>query len=188
MRFEYELLSRRYSRGAQMLVFLGVAILALGLVAMGFNIQGFTGIGSIAAVALGAAAACLGAAYVFSRIPRFGGVRQRLDPMRGRLSDESMEIDGDTLDHADLDGLRRWLQEIVLEWPEPVREELLYILFDRFLDVPSDVAARRAEREAINLGIRGSGVEQFTTWASAVGLLSEAERRVLFDQVRRQLP
>lgn len=187
-RFEYQLLSRRYSQGAQMLVFLGLGILAVGAIAIGFNIQGFTGIGSIAALSLGAAGACLGAAYIFSKIPRFGGVRRQPIPTGGRLESQAAEVDAAVLDHADLDGLRRWLQEIVIEWPEPAREELLYILFDRFLDVPSDVAARRAEREAIGLGLRGSEVEQFSAWASVMGFLSEADRRVLFDQVRRQLP
>jgi hypothetical protein len=91
-------------------------------------------------------------------------------------------------DAAHIGALRRSLLEIVLDWSPAAREELPYLLFERFLDAPSDVAARRAERVAINLGIRGPGVEQFTNWASSVGLLTEAERRVLFEQLRRQFP
>jgi hypothetical protein len=88
---------------------------------------------------------------------------------------------------GNLSELRRGLQFIVEDWPASTREELRYVLYESFLSVPSDVAARRAEQVAIALGIPAKDTAQFSAWASAVGSLPEDERRVLFDQIRRVL-
>ncbi len=95
--------------------------------------------------------------------------------------DDEIPIDGRVAD------LRRGLQFIVDDWSAATREELRYLLYESFLGVPSDVAARRAEKVAADLGVSAHDAAQFSSWASAVGTLPDEERRVLFDQLRRVL-
>jgi len=158
------------------LIALATVVVVIGTAGVAAGIKNSSGsIFGIAAASLSVVLALLAMAYTLRRS------RIQRSLASGYLSEIALGQDD-----PHLSSLRRSFQEIVSDWPLPAREELPYLLFDRFLDAPSDVAARRAERVAINLGIRGPGVEQFTSWGSAVGLLTEAERRVLFEQLRRQ--
>ncbi len=86
-----------------------------------------------------------------------------------------------------IDSLRTALPDITSNWSAAATNELAYILYDEFGSAPSDVARRRAEQVALRLGAPRETVPQFSSWAAAVGLLDEDERRVLFDQLRRLL-
>ncbi|HEX4668582.1 MAG TPA: prenyltransferase/squalene oxidase repeat-containing protein [Solirubrobacterales bacterium] len=86
-----------------------------------------------------------------------------------------------------LRALRITFSRILDECAPPVREELVYLLFERFIDIPADVAARLAEQMGSRLGMSADGVLQFRRWASAAALLEPSERQVLFDQIRRSV-
>jgi hypothetical protein len=67
------------------------------------------------------------------------------------------------------------------------RQELVYLLYDRFIDVPADVASRLAEQTGMRLGMSSEGAALFQQWASVAALLAPSERKVLFDQIRRSV-
>ena len=86
-----------------------------------------------------------------------------------------------------LRALRYSFSRVLDECPPSMRTELVYILFDRFLDAPADVAARLAEQLGTQLGMNSLAVLQFQRWAGAMGLLDREDRRLLFDQIRRSV-
>jgi Prenyltransferase and squalene oxidase repeat len=86
-----------------------------------------------------------------------------------------------------LRSLRVSFAGVLNECRPPVRGELVYILFDGFIDVPADVAGRRAEQVAMRFGMTPEGTVRFKQWASAAALLEPQERQLLFDQIRRSV-
>jgi hypothetical protein len=86
-----------------------------------------------------------------------------------------------------LRALRLSFNRVLDDCQPAVRQELVYMLFDGFVDVPADVAGRRAEQSGMRLGMSFEGVVRFKEWASAAALLEPEERQVLFDQIRRSV-
>jgi hypothetical protein len=143
-------------------------------------------------VLVGASAAALGAAGLAVAFNVQVRNAQRLAFSLRRTSDRSYGqwdldyglVPSSHLNHRDL---RRALVEIVEDWTPSAREELIYILYDQFMDVPTDVAGRIGEQVAARLGVGARSAADFASWASAVGLMPPGERRVLFEQLRRSV-
>jgi hypothetical protein len=141
----------------------------------------------IGLAAIGATVALLGSglALYWQRdlsVRRYGALRRATQRAREQWDEVAIgEID------APIGSLRSALIDITSEWRPSAREELAYVLYEEFLDAPSDIARRRSEQVALRLGAPPSSIAEFARWAGAVGLLDESERRVLFDQVRRLL-
>lgn len=86
-----------------------------------------------------------------------------------------------------LRSLRLSFNRVLDDCRPAVRQELVYLLFDGFIEVPADVAGRRAEQVGMRLGMSVDGVVRFKQWASAAALLEPKERQLLFDQIRRSV-
>jgi hypothetical protein len=73
------------------------------------------------------------------------------------------------------------------EYPIALRQEIVFLLFDQFIDPPADVAGRLAEQAGVSVGLPMDSVWRFRRWIEAVALLDPTERRLLFDQIRRSV-
>lgn len=69
--------------------------------------------------------------------------------------------------------------------PQKLRRELVYLLYEEFLDVPPEVAARRSLSAGNRIGLDPPTARSFSLWAAEVAELTEQERRVLFERLRR---
>jgi hypothetical protein len=188
LNYERELLSSGFSERTSLVA---AAIVTLGAVAAAI----LTSIVHESTASI-VAAAIFGTATVVAGFLMLSTVRVRSRALRGaskfeestrRLWAQELGPDDETPVDGRVSDLRRGLQFIVEDWPPSTREELRYLLYESFLGVPSDVAARRAEKVAVDLGVSARDAAQFSSWASAVGTMPDAERRVLFDQLRRML-
>ena len=186
--YERDLLTRRYTERATRFTLATTVVAIAAMLAVAAATSG-TGETNTVAVIIGVAAVLLVSLAVAAFTQRTGALRSArvLSNSRERLFAQELGTTAHFTEDGSLSDLRRGLQFIVEDWPSTTREELRYVLYESFLSVPSDVAARRAEQVASDLGIPAKDTAQFSAWASAVGALPEDERRVLFDQVRRIL-
>jgi len=81
--------------------------------------------------------------------------------------------------------LRLRFVSLVEGWSSSNRDELVFLLFDRFVDIPADIAQRLGEQTATQLCHHAQEARDIGEWAATVGLLDAEDRRVLFDQIRR---
>lgn len=181
---ETPLRSREYIMVASAISIITAAILVTASIASGLLDIGMSGVGAI----LSGAAVSLVAFAVAREAWRNRERRyeRAVNTFAERAHSQWIPVDAGSVDER-LRALRITFIRILDGCAPPVREELVYLLFDRFVDIPADVAARLAEQTGARLGVSSEATMQFRRWASAAALLEPAERRVLFDQIRRSV-
>lgn len=114
----------------------------------------------------------------------FESVASASDAARAQLQEVDLS-EGAASDR--IRSLRRAFISMSGDWPHGVRSEIVYLLFEQFVDVPTDIAERLAERNAMRVGAPPHVAFEFSEWVAAAALLEPPERRLLFDQLRRSV-
>jgi hypothetical protein len=80
--------------------------------------------------------------------------------------------------------LRRMFYVVVARMSPAQREELIYMLYDRFLEVPPEVAVRYGERLALQFNFGPDQILAFLQWVTEFTKLPTTERRLVLEELR----
>jgi Prenyltransferase and squalene oxidase repeat len=150
---------------------------------------------TVAIGVVGASAAFLSYARVGS-VAFYGAVGALLvsagvlvsDFVRTRVSPRSRLLAYEELSHIDrsmMSLVRNRFLSFAERLPLSVREEVIYSLYDDFLDAPPDIAERIVQRLTLQLSLPPHEADDFREWATLVAQFTPRERRVLLESLRR---